>query len=90
MTPTGVELFVGEKNKVSTDVDIVFNQANTDPDTAGENLWQLSLWYSKDEDGEGRATGLVESTLSQEQGAQPVDNFNPFVFEVNINFWTQN
>lgn len=81
VTPTPAELVIGKRNKVNTDVAVTFFEPNTDPTTAGEGLWQLDIWYSKDEDGDGKTTGLVTNVLSEEQGAKPVDNFNPFVFE---------
>ncbi|KAJ8036240.1 hypothetical protein HOLleu_20156 [Holothuria leucospilota] len=79
--PTPVEMTIGERNTVSTDVAVTFNQENTDPDVAGEGLWQASVWFSKDDDGFGRATGLVESALTADQGSKPVDNFNEFILE---------
>lgn len=58
-----------------------FNEDNTDPDTAGEELWQMAVWFSKDDDGAGSSTGFVESALTDDQGTMPVD-FDNFVMEV--------
>lgn len=74
-------LYVGEKNDVTTDVTVKFEESITDPTVAGEQLWQMALWFSKSDDGVGSSTGFVESTLNQAQGSMPVD-FDDFVMEV--------
>lgn len=81
VTPSSVVLYIGEKNDVTTDVSVEFNQETTDPTVAGEELWQMSVWFSKSETGSGQVKNLVRSALSDEQGLMPVD-FDNFVAEV--------
>lgn len=66
---------------MNTDVSVMFNEETTDPTVAGEELWQMSVWFSKSEVGSGQARGHVKSALSDEQGQMPVD-FENFVTEV--------
>lgn len=83
MQPTPVTLVVGQENDVTTDVTIEFDKDNTDESTAGTNLWELSLWFSKAENGAGSSTGMRDETLSQAQKDQPV-NFDDFEFTVSL------
>ena len=85
--PTPITLYIGENNEVTTDVTVKFKESVTDPTVAGENLWQMTLWFSKSDDGQGSTTGMVKSALSEAQGAKPVD-FDDFVMEVNPDFTT--
>lgn len=79
--PTPVTLYIGEKNDVTTDVTVEFNEDTTDPTVAGDELWQMSLWFSKSDDGLGSVKSYVKSALADEQGQIPV-NFDDFVMEV--------
>lgn len=86
VTPTPVTLYIGEKNDVMTNVAVEFNEETTDPNVAGEELWQMSVWFSKSETGAGQVKSLVRSALNDEQGQMPV-NFDSFVAEVTIRLW---
>lgn len=79
--PTPVTLYMGERTDVTTDVDVKFKEENTDPNTAGVNLWQMALWFSKSDIGSGKTTDYVHSTLNEAQGEKSVD-FDDFVMEV--------
>ncbi|PIK45524.1 putative alpha-1 collagen isoform X4, partial [Apostichopus japonicus] len=80
VTTTGVTLFEGQDNTVSVTVSATFNEANTDESVAGQNLWQVRLWFSKAEDGQGSSVNTVDNSLSSAQSAKSV-NFNDFTFE---------
>lgn len=79
--PTPVTIYEEELNVVNTDVVVTFNEPNTDPTVAGEDLWQMQVWFSKAEDGQGSSIGMIEAALTEEQANKPID-FSDFTFEV--------
>lgn len=85
--PTPVTLYLGEENSVTTDVNVAFNEETTDSDVAGEDLWQMAVWFSKTDTGKGSKKGFTKSAMTEAQGEMPVD-FEDFEVEVNMNMWT--
>lgn len=77
--PTPVVLYKNEQNDVTTDVTVDFD---ADYGVSGDNLWQMSLWFSKSPVGDGKKTNFRESTLRKSQRNKDLDIEEPLVFEV--------
>ncbi|WP_411016898.1 hypothetical protein, partial [Salmonella sp. s51944] len=73
-----VTIYVGEEITVFPDVTIEFEGEDG---VSGTNLWEMSLYFTKNGDGSGKQTSLAESTLTQSQKNQPLVITENLVFE---------
>ena len=79
---TGVVTTVTESHntRVQLNMDVGFENSKDTTSIRGRNLWQLSVWTSRDPRGEGPKISLVEQALSNDQQNTPLLKKSPFRF----------